>query len=52
VEDCFNKLVEKSDWKYWVNVWINQPSEFLTRNKQLMWLMQRGKNVKVEIEEI
>jgi hypothetical protein len=52
VEECFNNLVKKSDWKYWVNVWINQPSEFLTRNKQLMWLMQRGKNVKVEIEEI
>ena len=52
VENCFNNLVKKSDWKYWVNVWINQPSEFLTRNKQLMRLMQRGKNVKVEIEEI
>ncbi len=52
VEQCFNNLVEKSEWKYWVNVWINQPSEFLIRNKQLMWLMQRGKNVKVEIEEI
>ena len=48
----FTKLGEKSDWKYLVNVWINQPSEFLTRNKQLMWLMQRGKNVKVGLEEI
>ena len=52
VEECFTKLVEKSDWKYWVNVWINQPSKFLTRNKQLMWLMQRGKAIEVEIEEI
>ena len=52
VEECFVNLVEKSDWKYWVKVWINQPSEFLTRNKQLMWLMQRGKLVKVDIEEI
>ena len=52
IEECFNKLVEKSDWKYWVNVWINQSSGFLTRNKQLMWLMQRGKNVEVKIEEI
>lgn len=52
VEECFDNLVEKTDRKYWVNVWINQPSEFLTRNKQLIWLMQRGKNVKVKIEEI
>ena len=52
VEECFNNLIEKSDWKYGVNVWINQPSEFLTRNKQLMRLMQRWKSAKVEIEEI
>ena len=51
-EECFTNLVEKSEWKYWVKVWINQPSEFLTRNKQLMWLMQRGKSEKVNIEEI
>jgi hypothetical protein len=24
----------------------------LTRNKQLMWLMQRGKSVEVNVEEI
>jgi hypothetical protein len=52
VEDCFNKLVGKSGWKYWVNVRTNQPSEFLTRNKQLIWLMQRWKSVEVKIEEI
>ena len=52
VEECFNSLVEKSDWKYGVNIWINQPSVFLTRNRQLMWLMQRGKSVEVKIEEV
>ena len=52
VEECFFNLVEKSDWKYEVTVWINQPSEFFTRNKQLMWLMQRGKSVEVKIQEI
>ena len=52
VEKCFNKLVEKSEWKYWVSVRINQPSGFLTRNKQLMWLMQRWKSVEMKIEEI
>ena len=53
VEKCFGDLIgEKQAWKYGVSVWINQPSIFLTRNKQLMWLMQRGKLVKVNIEEI
>jgi hypothetical protein len=52
VEECFNNLIEKSGWKYGVSVWMNQPSVFLTRNKQLMWLMQRGKSVEVKIEEI
>ena len=52
IENCFQNLIEKSDWKYSVSVRINQPSEFLVRNKQLMWLMQRGKSVDVKIEEI
>ena len=52
VEKCFNDLIKKDEGKYKVTVWINQPAIFLTRNKQLMWLMQRGKSVKVEIEEI
>ena len=53
VEQCFRDLIlEKFGWKYGVSVWINQPSIFLTRNKQVMWLMQRGKTVKVSIEEI
>lgn len=52
IEECFNNLVKNSDWKYWVNVRINQPSEFLTRNKQLIRLLQRWKNVEIKIEEI
>ena len=52
VEECFNNLIKKSDWRYGVTVWINQPWEFLMRNKQLIWLLQRWKSVKVKIEEI
>lgn len=52
VEECFSNLVEKSDWNYSVSVRINQPLEFITRNKQLMWLMQRGKSVEVKIQQI
>ena len=52
VEKCFSNLIEKSDWKYSVSVRINQTSEFLTRNKQLMWLMQRWKSIELRIEEV
>ena len=52
IEECFTNLVGNVEWKYWVNVRINQPSEFLTRNKQLIWLMQRGKTVAVNVEKI
>ena len=49
VEECFNKLVTESSWKYWVSVWINQSSNFLFRNKQLIWQMQRGKTEGVSV---
>lgn len=53
VEECFKDLTsEKLDWSYGIKIWVNQPSTFLTRNKQLMWLMQRGKSVEARIEEI
>ena len=52
IEECFTNLIKDTDWKYWVNIRINQPSEFLVRNKQLIRLMQKWKNVKINIEEI
>lgn len=53
VEECFVELLkEKKSENYSVSVRINQPSIFLTRNKQLMWLMQRWKWVNIDIEEI
>lgn len=54
VEECFKNLVENTEetWKYAVSLWINQPIDFLKRNRQLMRDMQRGKNVVVNIEEI
>ena len=54
LEECFKNLVNNT-WKWWtysVYVWINQSSNFLTRDKQLMRNMQRWKNSTVNIEEI
>ena len=53
VENCFKDLIwEESGWKYWVSVRINQPTMFLTRNKQLIWLMQRWKSVEMKVDEV
>ena len=52
VEDCFKNIAVGNGWKYGVGVWINQPSMFLNRSKQLIWLLQRGKSVNIDIEEI
>ena len=52
LEKCFSDLTGKIKWNYWVSVRINQSSDFLTRNKQLMWNLQRWKNVEVSIKEI
>lgn len=53
VEECFKELVGwESGWKYSVNVWINQSQDFITRNKELMWSMQRWKSIGVSIGEI
>ena len=56
LENEFKWLVEKgiSDdgGTYSVKLLVNQPSEFITRDKQLMWLLQRWKSNDVSIEEI
>lgn len=52
IEDCFDNLTWKEKSEYSVSLWINQPSCFLMRDKQLLRLMQRWKSVKVSIQEI
>ena len=56
LESEFKKLVEEiwndDEWNYSVSLLINQPSEFITRDKQLMWLLQRWKSNNVSIDEI
>lgn len=53
IEECFKNLISwNKPWNYWVSIRINQPSIFITRDKQLMRDMQRGRNTVVNIEEI
>jgi len=51
LEKCFNWLVDNEVWwKYNVEIWINQPSDFLSRNRQLMWLIKRWNSINVNVE--
>ena len=52
VETCFDNLVGNKSEKYWVNILVNQPSDLITRYKHLIWMMQRWKSIKLDIEEI
>lgn len=53
LEECFKSLIndEKSD-KYSVSIWTNQSLNFLLREKELVWLMQRGKLVTLDAHEL
>jgi hypothetical protein len=53
VEECFKKLTEnEAPSPYRVNIRTNQSPTFLLKEKELVWLLQRGKEVKLEIERI
>jgi hypothetical protein len=53
VEECFRKLMEgKESCPYGVRVWTNQSLQFLLREKELVWLLERGKNVKMQVERV
>lgn len=53
LEECFKTLVDDNNkWICSVSLWTNQDPKFLKREKQLMRLMQRGKNVKIAIQEL
>ena len=43
--ECFKKLTEGREDTYMVQVWTNQSSAFLEQEKELMWLLGRGKTV-------
>lgn len=53
LENCFKMLtIDKKSDKYSVSIRTNQSSDFLLREKELIWLMQRWRQVKLKIEEI
>jgi hypothetical protein len=53
VEECFQKLVEHQvSSPYCVRVRTNQDPKFLLKEKELVWLLERGKSVKMKIERI
>jgi hypothetical protein len=53
IEACFTKLTEdKVSSPYTVKIRTNQDPKFLLKEKELVWLLERGKEVKMHIERI
>ena len=53
IERCFKKLTEKKESSnYTVKIQTNQNPKFLYKEKELIWLLQRGKEIELEINKI
>ena len=53
IEECFKKLTANQESsKYEVNIRTNQDSEFLLKEKELVRLLQRGKEIELKIERL
>jgi hypothetical protein len=53
IEECFKKLTENGQLSpYSVTIRTNQSPDFLLKEKELVWLLQRGKGVQLKIETI
>jgi hypothetical protein len=52
IEECFQHLTIGKEDSYSVQIWTNQDSTFLLREKELVWLLQRGKEIELEIKKI
>jgi hypothetical protein len=52
IDSCFKKLTEKVNTSpYRVQLWTNQSPNFLLKEKELVWLLQRGKAIELQIEK-
>lgn len=51
LDQIFGGLIEKKS-EYWVKVFFSWTSDFIIRDKRLVWIMQRWKTVELEFEEI
>lgn len=52
IEDCFQRLTKGQESEYSVKVWTNQDPKFLLKEKELVWLLERGKGVKMEVMRV
>lgn len=49
IESCFNGLALWKEDRYSVQIWTNQDSKFLVKEKELVWLLQRWKEIELSI---
>jgi hypothetical protein len=52
IELCFKQLTEGKESTYSIHIQTNQSPEFLEKNKELIRLLQRGKQLSLQIERV
>jgi hypothetical protein len=52
IEKIFNDLELKESWSYFITMFTNWHTEFLTRDKKIIRLLQRWKNIEIKFENI
>lgn len=52
IEECFQRLTQGKESVYSVKIWTNQDPKFLRKEKELVWLLERGKGMKMEVVRI
>ncbi|MDR0860973.1 MAG: hypothetical protein LBO09_08670 [Candidatus Peribacteria bacterium] len=52
IEECFQRLTKGQESEYNVKIWTNQDPKFLMKEKELIWLLGRGKNVELKVERV
>lgn len=53
LDEIFEWFISKEKKsEYWVNIFFSGTSDFLTRDKRLVWLMQRWKSIELKLEKI
>jgi hypothetical protein len=53
IEECFKNLMkDEEESPYSVHIRTNQDEKFLFKEKELIWLLQRGKEVELKVERI
>ena len=52
IEECFKKLTAEKKSDYSITLRTNQDKSFLRKEKKLIWLLERGKEIQIQVEKL